>query len=169
MKLFAHADGGRWAFEVSRRGEEIVLERDGGTRRLVLFFAEPGIAKAFLDGKGFEFSWTRQEDRYLIQIEGETVEIRLADARTEWLQARAKTPPPARRMVDVRAPIAGLVARVYVKEGDRVSRGHPLFVLDAMKMSNEIGAPAEGIVRRVHVVPGAAVGSRDLLAQIQEG
>jgi 3-methylcrotonyl-CoA carboxylase alpha subunit len=60
----------------------------------------------------------------------------------------------------IAAPIPGLVARVDVAEGDAVTRGQVLAVLEAMKTEIRITAPADGRVARVLVQPGT---------QVQEG
>jgi biotin carboxyl carrier protein len=66
----------------------------------------------------------------------------------------------------VKAPIPGLISRVFVTEGQAVQAGDPLCVLEAMKMENEIRAPRAGTVAVVAVVAGQAVGLNDLLAEI---
>ena len=55
------------------------------------------------------------------------------------------------------APLAGSVARVLVKEGDAITAGQVLLVLEAMKMETEITAPQDGVVGAVLVEPGDAV------------
>ena len=44
------------------------------------------------------------------------------------------------------APMSGTVIAVMVKAGDRVAKGAPLMILEAMKMEHTIVAPADGIV-----------------------
>jgi propionyl-CoA carboxylase alpha chain len=38
-----------------------------------------------------------------------------------------------------------------------VQAGQPLVAIEAMKMENELRAPAAGVVRAVHAVPGTPV------------
>ena len=57
----------------------------------------------------------------------------------------------------VRAQIAGRVLSLKVKAGDAVSRGDVLLLLEAMKMENEIKAPADGVVKEILVAEGARV------------
>ena len=57
----------------------------------------------------------------------------------------------------VKSPMPGRVVRVQVKPGDKVEKGQPLLVLEAMKMDNEVKAKDSATVREVHVVEGAAV------------
>jgi len=47
-----------------------------------------------------------------------------------------------------------------------VRRGDVLLVLTAMKMENEIPAPAAGVVKAVSVAAGATVNSGDRLVQL---
>jgi len=46
---------------------------------------------------------------------------------------------------------------VHVGEGQRVARGEPLMVLEAMKMEHVIAAPDDGRVTAVHYAVGAQV------------
>jgi 3-methylcrotonyl-CoA carboxylase alpha subunit len=47
------------------------------------------------------------------------------------------------------APIPARVVRVLVRPGDRVTKGAPLMVLEAMKMEITLSAPTEGIIADV--------------------
>ena len=51
----------------------------------------------------------------------------------------------------------GNVIRVLVKEGERVSRGQQLLVMEAMKMEHTIVAPADGLVENILFNPGDLV------------
>lgn len=64
------------------------------------------------------------------------------------------------------APMPGIVLRYLVKEGDTVSIGDPVLVLEAMKMENTLPAPAAGIVSSLPLDNGASVARDDVLAVI---
>lgn len=55
------------------------------------------------------------------------------------------------------APLAGSVARILVNEGDAITSGQVLLVLEAMKMETEITAPHDGTVGSILVKAGDAV------------
>jgi biotin carboxyl carrier protein len=57
----------------------------------------------------------------------------------------------------VRSPMPGRVVRVLVQEGAEVASGAPVVVVEAMKMENELAATRDGVIKKVHVAPGAAV------------
>ncbi|MGW4808028.1 ATP-binding protein [Kitasatospora sp. NPDC004272] len=56
------------------------------------------------------------------------------------------------------APMPGTVTVVKVEPGERVRRGQPLLVLEAMKMEHVISAPHDGTVDDLRVAAGATVG-----------
>jgi len=56
---------------------------------------------------------------------------------------------------------------VLVSVGQAVERGAPVVIVEAMKMENELRAPAAGTVLRVHASEGAAVDSGQLLVELE--
>ena len=64
---------------------------------------------------------------------------------------------------ELRAPMPGLVVRVLVEPGQRVSPGDGLIVVEAMKMENELRADAAATVETVSAQSGDAVDRDDLL------
>jgi len=67
----------------------------------------------------------------------------------------------------VKAPMAGKIVSVRVKQGDSVKLGEVLCVLEAMKMENEITAPKTGTVQSVSISEGMAVSEGDTLLTIK--
>ena len=68
----------------------------------------------------------------------------------------AAAPAPAAKPVaagaaTISAPMPGKVLEVKVKAGDAVKSGDVLMILEAMKMQNEIMAPADGTISDVRV------------------
>ncbi|HYB79104.1 MAG TPA: biotin/lipoyl-containing protein [Thermoplasmata archaeon] len=57
--------------------------------------------------------------------------------------------------VPVVPAMPGRVIELRVAEGDRVTKGQTLLVLEAMKMRGEVGSPADGVVRGLRVSAGA--------------
>lgn len=64
-------------------------------------------------------------------------------------------------------PMPGTILKVNINPGDTFKKGDVLFILEAMKMENEIMAPRDGKVLQVGVQKGAAVNTGDILAVIQ--
>lgn len=66
----------------------------------------------------------------------------------------------------VKSPMPGTILSVNVSEGKAVNEGDVLFILEAMKMENEIVAPASGTVNKVVASKGSSVATDEVLAFI---
>ena len=75
--------------------------------------------------------------------------------------APAAAPAPAKQgsagATAVKAPMPGNIMKINAKVGAAVKKGDVLMVLEAMKMENDICAPADGTVASIEVAQGATV------------
>jgi biotin carboxyl carrier protein len=55
------------------------------------------------------------------------------------------------------APMPGQIKSIFVREGDRVTTGQKLLIMEAMKLENKIGAKCNGIVKKILVRDGDTV------------
>lgn len=69
------------------------------------------------------------------------------------------------RISELKAPMPGLVLRSFVKDGDAVSKGDNLLILEAMKMENIIKAPADALIKGLKIKPGDKVEKGQILIQ----
>jgi acetyl/propionyl-CoA carboxylase alpha subunit len=65
------------------------------------------------------------------------------------------------------APVAGVLAQLLVRAGERVAAGQPLASVEAMKMEMWVAAAAGGTVRALHAAPGDAVEAGALLVELE--
>lgn len=85
--------------------------------------------------------------------------------------APAAAPAPAPAPVSgsgtaVKAPMPGTILKVNVTAGQSVKAGDIMFILEAMKMENEIVAPTDGTVSQVVAAKGSSVATDDVLAYL---
>ena len=66
----------------------------------------------------------------------------------------------------VTSPMPGAVLGVKVNVGDKVSAGQTMFVLEAMKMENEIVAPVDGTVASINVKTGDTVDTDQVMGTL---
>ncbi|MGB3772492.1 MAG: acetyl/propionyl/methylcrotonyl-CoA carboxylase subunit alpha [Rhodococcus sp. (in: high G+C Gram-positive bacteria)] len=67
----------------------------------------------------------------------------------------------------VTAPMQGTVVKVAVTEGQEVSAGDLIAVLEAMKMENPVNAHKDGVVTGLSVEPGSAITQGTVLAELK--
>ncbi|TFG87603.1 MAG: acetyl-CoA carboxylase biotin carboxylase subunit [Chromatiales bacterium] len=68
----------------------------------------------------------------------------------------------------VEAVMDGLIVEVLIREGEQVSRGQIIIILEAMKMEHQLRASVSGVVASLGAQAGQQVKSRQLLATIIE-
>jgi biotin carboxyl carrier protein len=56
-----------------------------------------------------------------------------------------------KKLKDLKAPMPGLVLDIMVKEGEEVTEGQELIVLEAMKMENAIKSPQDGKIKKIAI------------------
>lgn len=125
-----------------------------------------------INDKNYEVEVERGEAR----IVGTTQAIHLdkaADAVPQVNQTAApipvSSPVPANagNMAEgerIKAPMPGTILGVKVNPGAVVKRGDILFILEAMKMENEIVAPKDGTVVQLLTGKGSVVSTGEILA-----
>jgi len=88
--------------------------------------------------------------------------------RTEKIIApRVSLPRKTFSSKEIKAPIAGVISGVFVKEGDLIKNGQKLVTLSAMKMENEIVSDFEGKVEKVFVKKDQKVSESEVLAVLK--
>ncbi len=75
--------------------------------------------------------------------------------------------PKARKKGDVTTAMPGRVVKVKVSEGERVSAGDTVLIVEAMKMENEVHTPIDGLVKNVYVKEGDSVNPDETLIEIE--
>jgi biotin carboxyl carrier protein len=112
--------------------------------------------------------------KYIIdiqQLSKDTIKIKVNNEdfifkeEEEEKRVAAKTSIPKRdfKKKEVKAPIAGMISEVFVKENDFIKKGRKIVLLSAMKMENEIISEFEGKIKKLLVKKGEKVKEGNVL------
>ncbi|HUK44094.1 MAG TPA: biotin/lipoyl-containing protein [Gaiellaceae bacterium] len=139
-------------------------DRDEQIRSVVRIVQETGVGEITVEEDGIRVSVRRSAAQPI-------ADLHRAESSTQDEQRSA----PARDdMVVVESPMVGTFYRAprpgappFVEEGDPVSPGQVLCILEAMKLMNEVKAEIEAIVRRIHVDDAQPVEYGQLLFELE--
>jgi 3-methylcrotonyl-CoA carboxylase alpha subunit len=152
-------------------GHQEILLHDGAEERQVVARARAEEWLLQIGGQSILAGGERRPDGSLsILLDGVKTQISVLDHGLEtavflgsdsWrlieidpLAVHSDEDPSAGRLT---APMPGRVAQLLVEPGNRVRRGQPLMVIEAMKMEHTVAAPADGVVEAVRYAPGDLV------------
>ena len=153
-------------FEVSVNGGQ-PLALDGDT--LDFLPTGPGSFHILMGGKRFQATVLDADyaaKRFRIRVNGSVYEVKIADRYDQLVEKLGLSRHVSTKVKDIKAPMPGMVLELNTAEGDRVEKGQPLLILEAMKMENVIKSPGEGIVKRICVQKGQAVDKNQLLLEM---
>lgn len=106
------------------------------------------------DGTQVSLVHHRDGNTHEISLDGSTVYVDIIDPLAA---KRRRREDEVGGTGTVKAMMPGRVVRVLVAPGDTVRKGTSLLILEAMKMENDIQAPADGTVDELFVTAGQTV------------
>ena len=151
---------------------EIDIEKDGtlrvnGEPRDVDFLAlGPSLYSILMNLRSYEVVIEEREGAYEVLMQGRLYSGEVMDERAQLLATRRGGLGAESGEISIKAPMPGLIAAIPVTEGQAVTKGQTIVILESMKMQNELKAPREGIVQRISVQPGQTVEQNKLLVTL---
>lgn len=67
----------------------------------------------------------------------------------------------------VKAPMPGMIIKIYVQEGMHVLKGDKLIIIEAMKMENVLKSTVSGVIKSIKVKEGIAIEKDAVLFEIE--
>jgi oxaloacetate decarboxylase alpha subunit len=134
-------------------------------REIVRIVQESGVGEVTIEESGMRVSVRRTPEQ---------LEPQLAAAQPGAAQEDPATLPATDGMLRVEAPMVGVFYRApqpgsppFVQEGETVTAGQTLCILEAMKLMNEIKADSPGVIRGIHVGNAEPVEFGQLLFELE--
>jgi len=131
------------------RGEEITVELDKGKTLLVSLDSVGGPNTEGMVTVYFKVNGQSRS----VKIKDESIKV------DEVIHAKAEKGNDKH----IGAPLQGMLSTVLVKNGEKIVKNQPLFIIEAMKMETTITAIADTVIDDVVLQPGVMVNSDDLI------
>lgn len=121
-----------------------------------------------LNGKNYEVDVTETEEAIVTNISDAALAPTAPVAPVTPVSAPSAPAAPviAGNGTQIKSPMPGSILKVSASQGQKVNEGDVLFILEAMKMENEIVASASGTVSQILVTKGQTVETDAVLAVI---
>jgi biotin carboxyl carrier protein len=119
-----------------------------------------------VDGQSYESFVYLEDDAWQVLIQGMLYSATVEDEREKRLRSSSRSSIAERTEFHLKAPMPGLVVSIPVIDGQEVSKGDVLLVLESMKMQNELKSPRAGKVTRVRVKIGDSVEQKQTLLSV---
>ena len=111
-----------------------------------------------VDGEEFEVEIEYDGEEWGVTIDGKSFSIKFDQGARNPLRApRERATRRVSGSGTISSAIPGKIVSIHVSEGEIVSEGDVVLVLEAMKMQNEIKATMGGVIRRVNCQSGDRV------------
>ena len=124
--------------------------------------------KVKVDGEEYEVELEKQNGLWNVTIEGKSFNIEIEGSSVgDTSVSKRKRANRGKKSGTISSTIPGKIVSISAKEGQMVSEGDVVMILEAMKMQNEIHAPLSGIVSAVNCKPGDSVEANSPLVVIQ--
>lgn len=108
------------------------------------------------------------DEKYSLFINGENfttiVRTELQERATELID---KANISSNKKTSIKAPMPGMILKLRKSPGDEILSGESVLILEAMKMENDVKAPASGKITELAVTEGVAVDKGDFLFSIE--
>lgn len=105
----------------------------------------------------------KEDKTAIVKVNSNIYNINIEDQYDQLLKQLGMDNLAASKILQVKAPMPGLVLNVLVTEGDEIKKGDNLLVLEAMKMENMIKSPTDGVIKKIEIKQGNKVEKNELL------
>lgn len=103
----------------------------------------------------------------IVSIDGQQRTIAISEPMDQLLASMGLDLSAMQKAEPVKAPMPGMVLKVMVEPGQRISKGDGLLILEAMKMENVLKATADATVKSVNIAERTAVEKGAILIELE--
>jgi acetyl/propionyl-CoA carboxylase alpha subunit len=103
---------------------------------------------------------------FTVKINHEIHKVELKDRYDDLLQQLGFDKHVTTKVNEIKAPMPGLVKDILVTEGQQLTAGDSVIILEAMKMENVLKCPADVVVKSIKVKKGATVEKNEVMIML---
>lgn len=164
MKYNVKVEEKDYQLEIVENSKSLDIKLDGQTIKVDNQQIAIGrLVMMLKDNRPYEFELLRENGAYDCWLNARKARCEVIDEKTATYARLMGVSAGAKKAKALKAPMPGLVIRVEVEIGQRVKKGDPLVVVEAMKMENELRAARGCIIKGINVKQGQAIDKNQVL------
>jgi len=150
MKYFVMNGEAEHVIEFTNSDDAVQLILNGEKSRVELIpLGKKNLYSFFFNNQSYELFIHKNNGIYRVSLNGRKYEFELEDEKTRFLKSLIKAEQVQTGQIEMKAPMPGLIVKIGVSEGQTVAKGDALFIIEAMKMENEIRSHKAGTVTKI--------------------
>lgn len=149
--------------ELTPSGKGYIATLDDRSVAVEILQAKDGKLDLLIDGKRVTAYVSSENAKRWVTVNGQTFML------TRSSGTRKSGHGHHHAAGELTAPMPGQVRAVNISEGDVVTKGQTLLLLEAMKMEIKVQAPRDGVVISIQVKQGQTVEREQLLVIMEDG
>ena len=152
---------------VSKDGNKVQLTIDGKPYEVDVVMAENRICSILHDGQSYNAELIKSEGgkNYRVNTHFSSYSIDIVDSQAKYLRTRKKEED--KQDDKIVSPMPGKIVSILVKEGDKLSAGDTVLVIEAMKMQSNFKVTSDCSVKEILVKEGDSVVNDQVLVKLE--
>lgn len=169
MSEIFNFDDGNKRFEVRLRRDEnneysIILKDENDQEKELKVTAKvlgSGQFQFTLDKVIYKCSVAKDGNLRFIHLDGQDYELRRVSEMEEEFEDTEEEG-------SLSSPMPGRIVKIFVKVGEKITKGQELLIVEAMKMENKIISPFDGVVKEIFYTEGDQIEANVPLMEIDQ-
>ena len=166
MKYTAILNGKERELEIVRQDAfRFLVSVDGDSHEVDARSCGVDLLSVLIDDHSYDISYSFDGDMVHLNFWNQYFNIEVLDER-KMRRRKVRSNLDMSGPEIIKTSMPGKVVKVLVKEGDRVTSGEGIIIIEAMKMENVIQCRNDGVVKKIVVQSGEAIEGGAVLIEI---
>lgn len=132
-------------------------------------FISENVLMLRVNNENFLVSVTEDDDKefYEVNIDSVLYKTEVKDELELMIEKLSVNKSSGKEKKEIYSPMPGVIKKLFISEGQQITKGDVLFVLEAMKMENEIKAKSDCVIKKINVEELKSVEKNELLVILE--
>ena len=143
-------------YKIGKKKHSVVIEKQLGNEYIIKFDDKKHLGEII----------SLKQNHCVVSVNGNTYNLVIKTERSYKMTKQLEKEIPQTN-IKLPAPLPGVICDVFVTKDQKIKKGEPLLILEAMKMQNEIQSPATGIIKNIYIREGESVMKDQSMLEIE--